>query len=86
MKMLGIVRKVDELGRVVIPKEMRDVLNINIKDPVEIFADDEGIVIKKFSASCVFCGNMQKAMLYRGKFVCDECIGEIRSGHIIQEK
>ena len=80
MKLLGIVRKMDELGRVVIPKELRDVLSINIKDPVEIYGDGENIIVKKFSASCIFCGNIQKAMLYKGKFVCDDCIDEIKDG------
>ncbi|HBL83625.1 MAG: AbrB family transcriptional regulator [Clostridiales bacterium GWF2_38_85] len=82
MKLLGIVRKMDELGRVVIPKELRDVLNISIKDPVEIFGDGDKIVVRKFNASCIFCGNIQKAMIYKGKFVCDDCIQEIKADKV----
>lgn len=81
MKLLGIVRKLDELGRVVIPKEFRNVLRIDIKDSVEIFVEDDNIIMQKFSSSCVFCGNTQKDMLYKGKFVCNDCVSELKKNN-----
>ena len=56
MKATGIVRKVDELGRIVLPIELRRTLNINIKDPLEIYVDGESIMLKKYQPACVFFG------------------------------
>jgi transcriptional pleiotropic regulator of transition state genes len=58
MKSTGITRRVDELGRIVIPKELRRDLNITTKDYLEIFRDEDSIVLRKYSAGCIFCGNM----------------------------
>lgn len=55
MKATGIVRKVDELGRIVLPIELRRTLDIEIKDPIEIFVDDEYILLKKYEPACIFC-------------------------------
>jgi transcriptional pleiotropic regulator of transition state genes len=74
MKATGIVRKVDELGRIVIPIELRRELDISIKDPVEIYTDGDFIVIKKFSPLCYLCGSQNKLVLLKGKNVCQECI------------
>ena len=57
MKSTGIVRKVDELGRVVIPIELRNKLDIKVKDPIEIFVDGSSIVLKKYEPNCIFCCN-----------------------------
>ncbi len=57
MKATGIVRKVDELGRVVLPIELRNKFDIKVKDPIEIFVDGSSIVLKKYEPNCVFCGN-----------------------------
>lgn len=78
MKATGIVRKVDELGRVVLPIELRRNLNINIKDPIEIFVDGEYIMLKKYEPACIFCGNAKNVKVVRGKNVCEECIAEIK--------
>lgn len=61
MKSTGIIRKVDELGRVVIPKEIRDMLNIVEKDLMEIFIDGDSIILRKYEESCIFCGNKKKS-------------------------
>ena len=55
MKSMGIVRKVDELGRVVLPMELRKTMDINEKDPLEIFVDGSSIVLKKYEPACIFC-------------------------------
>ncbi|MBC9785626.1 AbrB/MazE/SpoVT family DNA-binding domain-containing protein [Heliobacterium chlorum] len=73
MKSTGIVRKVDELGRVVIPMELRRVMGIGDKDGLEIYVEDEKIILKKYEPACVFCGSANDVQNYRGKVVCKEC-------------
>lgn len=73
MKSTGIVRKVDELGRVVIPIELRRTLGIEEKDALEIYVDNEKIILKKYEPACIFCGNATDVQHYRGRLVCREC-------------
>lgn len=74
MKFTGIVRKVDELGRIVLPKELRSTLNINERDPLEIYVDDQNrIILKKYEPACIFCGNMNDIVTYKGYNVCRDC-------------
>lgn len=78
MKSTGIVRKVDELGRVVIPIELRRTLDINIKDSLEIFVDGNYIMLKKYEPTCIFCGQAHKdATTFKGKMVCPDCAQEL---------
>lgn len=79
MKSTGIVRKVDELGRVVIPIELRRTLGIQEKDALEIYVDVEKIILKKYEPACIFCGNADNVQHYKNKIVCSECIGEMKS-------
>lgn len=79
MKATGIVRKVDNLGRIVLPIELRRNLNIEEKDLLEIFIDGENIVLKKYELFCVFCGNTENVYLYKGKNVCESCIKELKN-------
>ncbi len=78
MKSIGIVRKVDELGRIVIPMELRRTLGIAEKDAVEIFLDGEQIVMKKYNPSCIFCGEARNVISYKGKNICKDCLEEIK--------
>ena len=78
MKSTGIVRKIDDLGRVVIPKELRRTLNINECDPLEIFIDDESIILKKYQAGCIFCGEFKDIISFKNKIVCKKCIKELK--------
>jgi len=73
VKSTGIVRKVDELGRVVIPIELRRTLGIEEKDALEIYVDNEKIILKKYEPACIFCGNATDVQHYRGRLVCREC-------------
>ena len=73
MKSTGIVRKVDELGRVVIPIELRRTLGIDEKDALEIYVDAEKIILKKYEPACIFCGNAAGISHFKGKNVCKEC-------------
>ena len=77
MKSTGIVRQVDKLGRIVIPKELRNTLDINIDDPVEIFTDNECIILKKHHPACIFCGETEKLTLYKDKLVCSRCMSDL---------
>lgn len=79
MKSTGIVRKVDELGRVVIPIELRTQYNIQEKDPMEIFVDGNSIILKKYEKSCLFCGNTKKLSEYKGKLICSKCLKQIQN-------
>ena len=77
MKSTGIVRKVDELGRIVLPVELRKSLNINIKDPLEIFTSNDRIVLKKYEPSDIFTGEMKDLIEYKGKKVSKQSIREL---------
>ena len=79
MKSTGIVRKVDELGRVVIPIELRNQFKIKEKDPIEIFVDGSSIILKKFEMSCLFCGNTKKLVTYKDKLICNKCLKQIKT-------
>ena len=74
MKSTGIIRKVDELGRIVLPIEIRRTLDIAERDELEIFMDNDQIVLQKFEPSCIFCASSRDLVSYRGKNVCQECI------------
>ena len=73
MKSTGIVRNVDELGRIVIPKEMRTTLNIKNSDPIEIYVSEDKIILKKVENSCVFCGSKEDLEKYKNKMICTAC-------------
>ena len=77
MKATGIVRKVDELGRIVIPIELRNKLDIAIKDPIEIFVEGSSIILKKYEPNCIFCGNSKELSSYKDKLVCSKCLTKL---------
>ena len=77
MKSTGIVRKVDELGRIVLPIELRRTLNIDIKDSIEIYVENDSIVLKKFEPTCIFCGSNENLKTFHDKNVCEKCLNEM---------
>ena len=77
MKAIGVVRKVDELGRIVIPVELRKNMDIEVKDSLEIYTEDNCIILKKYEPSCIFCGEAKDIIQFNGKNVCKHCIEEI---------
>ncbi|HHY04670.1 MAG TPA: AbrB/MazE/SpoVT family DNA-binding domain-containing protein [Thermoanaerobacterales bacterium] len=77
MKSTGIVRKVDELGRVVIPIELRRTLDIDVKDALEIYVDADKIILKKYLPACIFCNNAEDVVNFKGKNICKTCLKEI---------
>lgn len=77
MRATGFVRKLDELGRVFIPIELRRALNIKEKDSLEIFVDGSSIVIKKYAPACIFCGSATEINSFKGKNICASCRNEL---------
>lgn len=79
MKSTGIVRKIDDLGRMVIPIELRKTMNIDKKDPMEIYVDEEKIILKKYEPACIFCGNADETVEFKGKTICKDCLEQMTS-------
>lgn len=77
MKATGVVRRVDELGRIVLPIELRKTFDINIKDSLEIYVDGDSIILRKYNPSCIFCREAKDVKLFMGKNVCKECIKKL---------
>ncbi len=78
MKSTGIIRRVDELGRIVIPKEMRTKMGIAEDTPMEIYVEGDSIVMRRDISGCIFCGKTENTSDIRGKQVCRECISYIK--------
>ncbi len=79
MKATGIIRKIDELGRFVIPMEMRNKLDISSNDPLEIYVEGTSIVLKKYQPDCVFCGSSKNIVSYKEKNVCEKCLNDMKN-------
>ena len=77
MKSTGIVRKIDELGRITIPKETGTMLDIKDNDSLEIFTEDGMILLKKYRPCCIFCGNARDVMTFKGQNICPACMKDI---------
>lgn len=77
MKSTGIVRKVDELGRIVLPIELRRTLEIDEKDSLEIYVDGNSVILRKYQPSCVFCGEADDVTVFKGKNICQKCLKEL---------
>ena len=78
MKATGIIRNVDELGRLVIPKEMRKKMDIKSNQPIEIYVEDNKIILTKYSPSCIFCDGAENITLFKGKRICAACLEEMK--------
>ena len=79
MKATGIVRRVDELGRIVLPVELRRTLDISERDPLEIYVGGASIVLRQFRPHCIFCNGSRGVSEFRGKNVCQKCLKELQS-------
>ena len=79
MKATGVVREIDKLGRFVIPKEIRNTMEIETLDSLEIFTEGDRIILKKYAPSCVFCGEQDEMTSFQGKLMCKNCIRQIAS-------
>lgn len=79
MKSTGVVRKLDNLGRIVIPIELRKTMDIAMKDTLEIFTEGDQIILKKYHPACIFCNDARDVSLFKGKLVCEKCMKELRT-------
>ena len=78
MKSTGIVRKVDELGRIVLPIELRRTLEIAERDSLEIYVEGSTIILKKYEPACIFCGDSKDVVNYKGRNICRTCLDEMK--------
>ena len=77
MKYTGIVRRIDDLGRIVLPVELRRTLELDNGDSLEIFVEDNMIILKKYQPACIFCGNVADIQVFKGRNICPACAKEI---------
>ena len=77
MKHIGIIRSVDALGRIVLPAELRQQMDIRPGDALEILVEDDCVVLQKFAPSCLFCGSKEELLSYREKLICRDCVRRI---------
>ena len=84
MKSTGIVRKVDELGRIVLPIELRRTLDIKEKDPLEIFVEGSSVVLKRYRPTCIFCDSARDIVIFKGKNICPRCLRELKEAMTAQ--
>ena len=75
----GIIRSIDSLGRVVLPKELRRTLDIQDRDELEIFVEGKSIILRKYEPSCIFCGSMENTVEYKDKIICGNCLAQIHN-------
>ena len=78
MKSTGMVRKVDELGRIVLPIELRRTLEIAERDSLEIYVEGSTIILKKYEPACIFCGDAKDVVNYKGRNICKKCLDEMK--------
>ena len=78
MKSTGSVRRIDELGRIVLPIELRRTMDIAEKDAIEIYVDGASIILRKYEPTCIFCGDAKNVINYRGKNICPNCLKEMK--------
>ena len=78
MKSTGSVRKVDELGRIVLPIELRRTLEIAERDSLEIYVEGSTIILKKYEPACIFCGDAKDVVNYKGRNICKKCLDEMK--------
>ena len=79
MKSTGLVKKIDELGRILIPKEVRASMELDSKDSLEIFIENDRIILQKYQPSCIFCNNADNILFFEGRRICASCLSKLKS-------
>ncbi len=79
MKSTGVVRKIDELGRLVLPSEIRQSMDIQTKDALEIFTEEGRIILQKYHPACIFCNNVDNIVYFNTKRICRECLNKLKN-------
>ena len=77
LKQTGVTRKIDELGRIVLPSELRKSLGIEVKDSLEIYTSGDSVILKKYLPACVFCGEANDIITFKGKNICKNCLRQV---------
>jgi len=77
LKPAGVVRKVDQLGRIVLPKSLRKRYQMNEGDPVEILVQGDHIILERYHPRCVFCGSIDDVREFKERYLCSACITEM---------
>ena len=78
MKSTGVIRQIDELGRFVLPVEIRRALQIKLKDHIEIYTESDRIILKKYQPACLYCGDARDVTVFRGHNICKKCLDELK--------
>lgn len=80
IKATGTIRRIDELGRIVLPMKLRKLLKLEVRDPVEMFVDDNNcVLVKKYTPSCIFCGENNEVATFKGRCVCKFCLQDMKN-------
>lgn len=79
MKAAGFLCNIDNLGRIVIPAPLRKAYNFEKGEAIELFTDDQGIIMHKYQPSCIFCGNVEDITVFKGEKICSHCLEEIKN-------
>ncbi len=79
MKTTGVIRQLDSLGRIVLPIELRRTLDIGPKDMLEIFVEENTVILRKYEPDCFFCGSSRSLVQYKDKMICSNCLKELKS-------
>ncbi|MCR4804216.1 MAG: AbrB/MazE/SpoVT family DNA-binding domain-containing protein [Clostridia bacterium] len=79
MKATGIVRKLDQLGRIVIPKELRNTFDLSEGDPIEIYVENSDIILRKYQPACIFCNDATDVKVFEGKNICSSCLEKLKN-------
>ena len=77
IKSTGIVRKIDDLGRIVIPKELRKTMDLKVQDPLEIYVEEDKIIFTKYESGCIFCNELDNTFEFKGKTICRNCYTDL---------
>lgn len=83
MKSCGIIRSIDKLGRIVVPRELHKTIGITIGTPMEIFTEGESIILKQYKLGCTFCNEVGELTEFKGKAICECCMGDLRSSEVV---
>ena len=79
MKPAGFLCKIDKLGRIVIPKPLREKYDIHTDDTLEMFTETDAIVLKKYGMHCTFCNGSDTLTVFKGKPVCQSCLNKLQN-------
>ncbi|MBQ6720445.1 MAG: AbrB/MazE/SpoVT family DNA-binding domain-containing protein [Oscillospiraceae bacterium] len=77
MKSTGIIRKVDDLGRIVLPIEMRRTLDIAERDELEIYMENDRVVLRKYEPACIFCASAKRLVTFHERNICRDCVKKL---------